>query len=833
MRNRSSSRLLLGLSGLGLLSSLSLVALAAPAAPPIRKPKSTAKAAVPAKSAGKATSKPAAPKPAPPKGASPISYEKEVKPILVARCYACHGNGTRLGGFQIDSREGILTGSETTHPVVQPGKGAQSYLVRLVSGQVAGKIMPPKGARLTPREVGVLRAWIDQGLSFGNAKSANAWKPSLALEAPRVPAAPPGSGLTSPIDLLLSPYFRAHKVQPVGVVDDRTYARRVYLDLIGLLPTPEELRDFEADRRPDKRALLARTLLADDRRYAEHWLSFWNDLLRNDYIGTGYIDGGRASITGWLYDALLTNKPYDRFVSELVNPTPASAGFTKGIVWRGVVNASQTPQMQAAQSISQVFMGINLKCASCHDSFINTWKLADAYGMAGIYADKPLEMVRCDKPTGQIAPIKFLYPELGAIDPAAPRDKRTEQLASILLSRGNGRLPRTVVNRLWQRLMGRGMVEPVDEMDHRPWSPELLDWLAADLVKNGYDLKKTLERIVTSRAYQLPPMTLVAEETEGFVFRGPVVKRMSAEQFVDAVSSLTGVWSVPAPGAPVKLPDLDELAAGGQAAVKFRSEVLKTGSVEVDVDVAGARVLTLIALDGGNGASSDWANWVEPKLVGMRGETSLTALKWHSATTGYGQARLNRSVVNKPLRLGSRSYKTGIGTHANSYITYILPPGTTRFRATAGPDTGAYETPGAQTSLQFLVVNSDRPLLEARAALATADPLTRALGRPNREQIVTWRSPVATTLQALELTNGQVLASMLAQGAEDWMSGRAPDDAKRTPLVDAIYERALGRRPSAAERSAALDVLGTPPTKEGVEDLFWALVMLPEFQLIY
>ncbi len=827
MRIRSSNRLLQGLAGLGLLSSLSLVALAAPV-------KSSAGKAAPAKPAAAAKAAPkTTPRPTAKTAPAPISYEKDVKPILVARCYACHGNGTRLGGFQVDSREGILTGSESTHPVVQPGKGAQSYLVRLVSGQVPGKIMPPKGARLAPREVAVLRAWIDQGLSFGNAKAADTWKPKLALGAPRVPSAPPGSGLSNPIDLLLTSYFRTHKVQPQQVVDDRTYARRVYLDLIGLLPTPAELREFEADRGPDKHARLARKLLADDRRYAEHWLSYWNDLLRNDYIGTGYIDGGRASITGWLYDALLTNKPYDRFVSELVNPTPASAGFVKGIVWRGVVNASQTPQMQAAQSISQIFMGINLKCASCHDSFINTWKLADAYGMAGIYADKPLEMVRCDKPTGQVAPVKFLYPELGAIDPAAPREKRAEQLASILLSRNNGRLPRTLVNRLWQRLMGRGLVEPVDEMDHRPWSPELLDWLAADLVQNGYDLKKTLERIVTSRAYQLPPMMLASEDAAAFVFRGPTVKRMSAEQFVDAISSLTGVWSVPAPGAPVKLPDLDALAAEGRAAVKFRSEVLKGGSVEVDVDVTGARVLTLITLDGGNGGNSDWANWVEPVLVGAKGETSLTALKWQSATTGYGQVRLNRSVVNKPLRLGTRTFKTGIGTHANSFITYVLPPGTTRFRATAGPDTGAHETPGAQTSLQLLVVTSDRPLLEARAALATADPLTRALGRPNREQIVTWRSPVATTLQALELTNGQVLASMLAQGAEDWVSGRVPGSEKQAPLAEALYERALGRRPSAAERSAAQEILGTPPTREGVEDLFWALVMLPEFQLIY
>ena len=164
-------------------------------------------------------------------------------------------------------------------------------------------------------------------------------------------------------------------------------------------------------------------LLADDRSYAEHWLSFWNDLLRNDYKGTGYIDGGRKQITRWLYSALLTNMPYDQFVAELVNPTPESEGFTKGIVWRGVVNASQTPQMQAAQNIAQVFMGVNLKCASCHDSFINDWTLADAYGLAGIYADGPLEMVHCDKPTGQDGRAEVPLPGAGRHRPRRPTSR--------------------------------------------------------------------------------------------------------------------------------------------------------------------------------------------------------------------------------------------------------------------------------------------------------------------------------------------------------------------------------------------------------------------------
>ncbi len=760
-------------------------------------------------------------------GTGRISYETQIQPLLTRRCGACHGNGTRLGSFQVDNREALITGGQT-HPAVIPGKGSESYLIRLVSGQVPGKIMPAKGPRLTAAEIQLLKEWIDQGVSFGNAGGAEAWKPLLAPRRPVLPPASPALGVTNPIDRLLQPYYRAHKVTPGVPVSDRIFARRLYLDVIGLLPSNRELQAFLADRRADRREKLAAALLGDRVRYTEHWLSFWNDLLRNDYAGTGYIDGGRTQITGWLYRSLADNKPYDQFVRELVNPTPESAGFVKGIVWRGVVNASQTPQMQAAQNISQVFMGVNLKCASCHDSFVSTWKLADSYGMAGIYAERALEMVRCDKPQGTVAPIKFLYPQLGGIDGTAPRERRMEQLAGLLTSRENGRLSRTLVNRIWGRLMGRGLVEPQDEMDNRPWSPDLLDWLAADFQDHGYDVKRLIETIVTSRAYALRSVALPTESVKEFTFAGPVVKRMSAEQFADGMSELTGVWSRPASQFSI-VKGKPSLPEGKNARIRFDSGLMRSGARDIDVDLTGAQVLQLVATDGGDNASSDWVDWVEPRLVGPDGEIPLTRLRWHSATVGYGQIQIGKSIVEKPLRLDGTTYADGIGTHANSVITYLLPPGVTRFRAKAGPDTGAVEMPNSPTSVALFVVTGDRSMIEARAALALSDPLTRALGRPNREQLVTQRSTVATTLQALELTNGGTLAGRLSQGAARWTAAGLPAET----LVDRLYEQALCRRPSPAERQAALQMVGSPVRREGVEDLLWALAMLPEFQLIY
>ncbi|HEY2893644.1 MAG TPA: DUF1553 domain-containing protein, partial [Pirellulales bacterium] len=281
----------------------------------------------------------------------------------------------------------------------------------------------------------------------------------------------------------------------------------------------------------------------------------------------GYIDGGRLQITDWLAQSLVENVPYDRFARELISPAPASAGFIKGIVWRGVVNASQVPPVQAAQNISQVFLGINLKCASCHDSFINDWKLADAYGLAGIFAEGPLEMHRCDQPTGKFAPLKFLYPELGSIDAAAPIAERLRQLAEVMTSPDNGRFARTIVNRLWSRLLGRGLVEPVDEMDNLPWDEGILDYLATDLADHGYDLKHTLELIATSQAYQLPAVLGAHTAGDDFVFRGPLVRRLTAEQFIDALTSVANVEYTAAAANPRVLAELSSKKTAVRAAL--------------------------------------------------------------------------------------------------------------------------------------------------------------------------------------------------------------------------------------------------------------------------
>jgi hypothetical protein len=478
-----------------------------------------------------------------------VDYTRDIEPLLAKRCGECHNATKRKGGLALDSYGDILDGGKDG-PIVQPGDSAGSMIMTRLRGLGDDDPMPKDEDPLAAAEIALIARWIDEGVratASGPAAPAP-WVAPLTLSAPALPKAP-WPAWRAPVDRLVGDYLhRRDKAEPT-VVDDARFARRAYLDVWGLLPTPDQLHAFIADRRPDKRARLVQALLADDARYAEHWMSFWNDLLRNE-DGVSYFseDNGRTSITSWLLRALKENRPYDRFVAALIDPAEPDdpVGFVNGVNWRGETSAAVTPWMQAAQNTSQVFLGVNLKCASCHDSFVNKWKLKEAYGLAAYFSpEDTLQLFRCDLPQDRRTGPGFLFPGFAVSPRSGALADRRAAAAALFTDPRLGRLPRTLVNRIWQRLMGRGIVASVDEMDGEPWSPALLDWLAADFAAHGYDIRRLIGTIVTSRAYQLPAVRRAGEApARGYVFRGPEVRRLSAEQFADAVGSITGEWSV-------------------------------------------------------------------------------------------------------------------------------------------------------------------------------------------------------------------------------------------------------------------------------------------------
>jgi uncharacterized membrane protein/mono/diheme cytochrome c family protein len=610
----------------------------------------------------------------------------QVKAIFAHNCYKCHGAEKIKGDLRLDNKKMIFRGGESG-PLFIAGHPSESEIIRRLSlPRNDTDAMPPKGKKIAEDDIKTIGFWIQKGAPWPD-QSANEKTFRIAKLEPRNPLLPADiQHLVNPIDIWVNEYFKKNKDHWQKVVGDRTYLRRIYLDITGLLPTPADLDAFEKDTRQDKRLAWVRQLLNRDDDYAIHWLTFWNDALRNDYTGTGYITGGRYDITGWLYASLKNNKPYNQFVKELISPDKKSKGFIEGIKWRGVVNASQRTEIQAAQNVSQVFLGLNLKCASCHNSFINEWKLEDAYAFANIFSDTSLEINRCDKPTGKYTNARMLWPQLGAIDSSASHIEKQKQLAALMVQPANGRIYRTIVNRVWAQLMGRGIVEPVDMMDNEPWSQDLLDWLASNFTQQGnYDIKELIYQITTSRIYQLPssglanPARLTAQD---FRFTGMVRRRMSAEQFSDAVGNI--VWPVFA----------------------------------------------------------------------------------------------DSMVRYKPF---------------------------------------------------FKLKEAEKSPLVNRASLVQNNSFLTALGRPNRENVSTGRESQANLLQALELTNGKRFIEALKKGAEKWNEKYARNE----DLVNQVYLKSLGRLPRQEEMNPAIKLFNQSSRKEAVEDVLWAVMLLPEFQLIY
>lgn len=511
-----------------------------------------------------------------------IDFHHQVLPILVKHCVKCHAGRRSEGDLRIESRRHLLAGG-ASGPAVVEGKSNESLLIERVTDTDPEQRMPAEAEPLAAEEIQILRRWIDEGLAWEEQfrLATSNYEPPLHPRRPNLP--PSVDSRENPLDRILDQYLRVKEQPRPDSIDDARFMRRVYLDLLGLLPTPDELASFVQDGAEDKRERLVDNVLANNEAYAIHWLTFWNDLLRNAYSGTGFIDGGRRQITGWLYESLYDNKPYDQFVRELIDPTPASEGFIRGIKWRGDVNASQKRELQFAQSTTQSLLGINMKCASCHDSFIDRWTLEETYNLAAVFAEGPLELHRCDKPIGKMATPAWIFPELGQIDPQAPQPARLRQLAALLLHPQNGRLSRTIVNRIWHRLMGRGIVHPVDAMQTRPWSEDLLDHLAVSLADDQYDLKSVMRLVVTSNAYQSQAVVLDEEPSaDTYVYRGPLAKRMTAEQFVDVIWSVTGTWPEPDAAAFKG----DGRSQGGQLLAVLEAEV---GSVAAENNDARAK----------------------------------------------------------------------------------------------------------------------------------------------------------------------------------------------------------------------------------------------------
>jgi hypothetical protein len=602
---------------------------------------------------------------------------------------------------------------------------------------------------------------------------------------------------------------------------------------------------FVADTNPHKRALLVRDLLDDKLAYAEHWMTFWNDLLRNDYTGTGFITGGRKQITKWLHRALVSNMPFDQFVRELVSPTDESRGFIDGIVWRGEVNASQTVPIQFAQNVGQTFLGINFKCASCHDSFVDRWTLQQTYDLAAIFSNEPLELHRCDKATGRQAKPAWLFGELGQVDAAQPPAERLKQLATIMTKPENGWLSRTLVNRLWHRLLGRGLVHPVDSLRTPPWNEDLLDYLAGELVARNWDVKQLLEVICTSETYgAVTPSVEGLLQGDKFVFRGPLPRRLTAEQFIDAVWMLAA--TAPAKHDAGVRRDITSTAAAPIAKWIWSNEQATSPPGEKlafrkQFSLPSPPTHAVIAVTADNSSElfvngkryAGNSDWNAPVLIDVGGNlrpgnNEIVAVATNALQGGPAALRAEIRIKQAD---GS---ETIIGTDGSWEYTTQLPDENGQFAASASWLTAVAITnsqiwSAADAPFEQRLLGRESSQRMVRSVVVKCTPLMAALGRPNRDQVITNRPNELTTLEAILLANEQSLADDVFRGGEQILAQHGPDSEN---LLNWMFAAALSRPPSTEEAATAREILGTNPTAQKVADCFWAIIMLPEFQLV-
>ena len=342
-------------------------------------------------------------------------------------------------------------------------------------------------------------------------------------------------------------------ITPSSPVGDATFHRRAHLDAIGRLPDPDETRAFLADVDPGKREKLVDRLLARPE-YADHWANKWADLIRpNPYrVGIKAV----MNLDAWLRDAFRRNLPYDEFVRQLVTARGSNYRDGASVVWRD----RREPE-EAATIVSQIFLGIRLECAKCHHHPFESWGQEQFYEFAAYFARvghkgaaiaPPIaageETVFVKKTgavkhplTGKALPPKPLFGSapVGDDPEADPR----AALAGWMTAPNNPYFARVIVNRTWAEIMGRGIVEPVDDLraTNPPSNAALLEALADDFRSHGHDLKHLIRTIMTSAAYGLSsdPSNRNGADTRNFSrhYR----QRPRAEVLLDAVSDITGV----------------------------------------------------------------------------------------------------------------------------------------------------------------------------------------------------------------------------------------------------------------------------------------------------
>ena len=372
------------------------------------------------------------------------------------------------------------------------------------------------------------------------------------------------------IDQLVDAKLQKLHIQPSPVTDDATFLRRVSIDLAGQLPTPDDVRAFLADPTPSrqKRAKKIDQLIASSA-FTDHWTVKWGDLLQSSRKFLG--EKGTYGFREWIRESVSANKPYDKMVHELLTSKGSSYDDPAANYFR--TTREPKPTMEKT---TQVFLGVRMVCAQCHDHPFERWTQNQYYQMAAFFSAVGLrpgyevgeEIIynkRADyemkhpKDSHVVAP-EFLIASTAAVK--IPSDqRRREALADWLVAKDNPFFAKAIANRVWSYFLGRGIIDPVDDIraSNPPVNPALLDALTKDLIDHNFDLQHLMRTIVNSRVYQtaFAPNEWNVNDADNFSHAMP--RRLMAETLMDAVAQAAGARpnfpEVPEDTAAAQLPD--------------------------------------------------------------------------------------------------------------------------------------------------------------------------------------------------------------------------------------------------------------------------------------
>jgi hypothetical protein len=359
------------------------------------------------------------------------------------------------------------------------------------------------------------------------------------------PELPPGNF----IDGLVRTKWAKLNLTPSPLADDSTFLRRAYLDAIGTLPTPDEVRAFLADKSPNKRAEWVDKIL-DRPEYADFWALKWGDLLRNQRGGQREHQRGTYAFHAWIRKSLASNMPYDKFVRSVIAAQGTVDQHPPVIWYRTVRNLTHQ-----TNDTAQLFLGTRINCAQCHNHPYEKWSQEDYYRLQAFFGrvgkksgeiaqepaiyNKPEGAVRHPK-TGKImAPRGLDGPEVSFTEDEDPRQGLVDWMASP----DNPFFARAMVNRLWGHFLGRGLVEPIDDMraTNPPSNPALLDAMARDFIDHKFDVKYMIRQIMTSTTYQLSSEPTAGNIQDRQNYASAYPRRLPAEVMLDAIGQVTGV----------------------------------------------------------------------------------------------------------------------------------------------------------------------------------------------------------------------------------------------------------------------------------------------------